>query len=151
MQKPKTKSIRSVRDILAAGPHAKLLVQHDRHQQLLGLVRQQLPPALASHCLNAQQQGETLIVHADSPVWANKLRFQLGNLQALQQIPAFQAVRQVQVRVLPTSETPTTARDPVSTLSNEAEDIIRKLAEAISDDDLRASWLRIADRKKPHA
>ncbi|NNG13671.1 MAG: DUF721 domain-containing protein [Gammaproteobacteria bacterium] len=151
MQKPKTKSVRSVKDILAAGPHAQLLAQSGLNNELLGLVRKQLSGPSSLHCVNAQLQHDTLIVHVDSPAWATKLRFQLGGLLAnLRKVPSLNGLQQVQVRVLPGAEKKLLGSVPSSArLSEESAELIRNLASAISDDALRASWLRLAKNTKP--
>ena len=150
MRKTKAKSVRSVRDILASGPHAQLLAKNGLNNELLELVRKQLSGSGRLHCVNAQLQHDTLIIHVDSPVWASKLRFQLDHLLAnLRQIPSLDGLQQIQVRVLPGAENKTLGKPPASTrLSKESAEMIRDLASAISDDTLRASWLKLAKNTK---
>ena len=151
MQKPKVKSVRSVRDILAAGPHAQLLAKNGLNNELLGLVRKQLSGPSSLHCVNAQLQHDTLIVHVDSPAWATKLRFQLGGLLTnLRKVPSLDGLLQIQIRVLPGAEKKLLSRNapPSARLSEESAELIRNLASAISDDALRASWLRLAKNTK---
>lgn len=150
MQKSKEKSVRSVRDILASGPHAQLLTQHGLNNKLLGLVRQQLSNPSSLHCVNAQLQNDTLVVHVDSPAWASKLRFQLGALlPGLRKIPSLDGLQQIQIRVLPGAENKSLGGTaPADRLTAESADMIRTLAGAISDDTLRASWLRLANKAK---
>ena len=150
MRKHKEKSVRSVRDILAAGPHAQLLAKNGLNNELLGLVRKQLSGPSSLHCVNAQIQHDTLIIHVDSPAWATKLRFQLGGLLAnLRKVPSLNGLQQVQVRVLPGAEKKLLGSVPSSArLSEESAELIRNLASAISDDALRASWLRLAKNTK---
>lgn len=150
MQKSKAKSIRSVRDILASGPHAQLLAKNGLNNELLELVRKQLSGPSRLHCVNAQLPHDTLIIHVDSPVWASKLRFQLGSLLAnLRQTLSLDGLQQIQVRVLPSAENKTLGKPPASArLSEESAEMIRDLASAISDDTLRASWLKLAKNTK---
>lgn len=151
MQKSKAKSVRSVRDILASGPHAQLLAQNGLNNELLGLVRKHLSGPSSLHCVNAQLQHETLIVHVDSPAWATKLRFQLGSLlPTLRKAPSLDGLQQILVRVLPSAKNKPTGDTPSSArLSEESAELIRNLASAITDDTLRASWLRLAKNTKP--
>jgi hypothetical protein len=151
MQKPKAKSIRSVRDILASGPHARLLTENGLNNELLGLVRRHLSGPSRLHCVNARLQHHTLIVHVDSPAWASKLRFQLGGLlPSLRNVPSLAGLQQVQIRILPSAENKSPGSPPVpARLSAESAELIRHLASAISDDSLRASWLRLAKNTKP--
>lgn len=146
MQKPKTSSVRSVKDILAAGPHAQLLAQSGLNNELLTLVRKYLSGPTSLHCVNAQIQHDTLIVHVDSPVWASKLRFQLGQLlKNLRRESSLNTLQQIQLRVLPPAKNKLLdSVTPSIQLSEESAEMIRNLASAISDDTLRASWLRLA-------
>lgn len=150
MQKSKDKSVRSVRDILASGPHAQLLTQNGLNNKLLGLVRRQLSNPSSLHCVNAQLQNNTLIVHVDSPAWASKLRFQLGGLLPdLRKIPSLDGLQQIQIRILPGAENKSSGNtSSTDKLSTESADMIRTLADAIPDDTLRASWLRLAGNTK---
>lgn len=151
MRKSKTKSVRSVRDILASGPHAQLLTKNGLNNELLGLVRKQLSRPSSLHCVNAQLQNDTLIVHVDSPAWASKLRFQLSSLLAnLRKVPSLDGLQQIQIRVLPSTEKKLLSSNAPSSvlLSEESAELIKELASAISDDALRASWLRLAKNTK---
>jgi hypothetical protein len=150
MQKSKAKSVRSVRDILASGPHAQLLAQNGQNNELLGLVRKHLSGPGSLHCVNARLQHDTLIVHVDSPAWAAKLRFQLGSLLPhLRKTPSLDGLQQILVRVLPSAENKSPGNVPASArLSEESAELIRNLASAIRDDTLRASWLRLAKNTK---
>lgn len=151
MRKPKAKSTRSVRDILASGPHAQLLAQNGLNNQLLALIRKHLSGPSSLHCVNARLQRDTLIVHVDSPAWATKLRFQLGGLlPSLRNTPSLDGLQQIQVRIMPGAENKLLSRNPPSStqLSEESAELIRDLASAISDETLRASWLRLAKNIK---
>jgi hypothetical protein len=151
MQKPKAKSMRSVRDILASGPHARLLAQNGLNNELLGLVRKQLSGSSSLHCVNARLQRDTLIVHVDSPAWATRLRFQLGGLLPnLRKTPSLAGLQQIQIRIQPGAEKKPHGSEPSSSarLSEESAVLIRSLAAAIPDETLRASWLRLAKNSK---
>ena len=152
MRKTKAKSVRSVRDILASGPHAQLLAKNGLNNELLELVRKQLSGPSRLHCVNAQLKHDTIIIHVDSPVWASKLRFQLGSLLTnLRKAASLDGLQQIQVRVLPSTEKKLLSKSPApasSLLSEESAEMIRDLASAISDDTLRASWLKLANNIK---
>ena len=152
MRKTKTKSVRSVRDILASGPHAQLLAKNGLNNELLELVRKQLSGPSRLHCVNAQLRHDMIIVHVDSPVWASKLRFQLGSLLAnLRKTASLSGLQQIQVRVLPSAENKLLSKPSApkpSLLSEESAEMIRDLANAISDDTLRASWLKLSNNIK---
>ena len=56
---------------------------------------------------------------------------------------------QIQLRVLPATEDKAFAKPPApSLLSEESAEMIRDLANGISDDTLRASWLKLAKNSK---
>ena len=85
--------------------HQQLRQLHSQihsQQKLLHHVQQLLPDTLAPHCHTAVQQQTQLTLTADSPVWANRLRYQSPSL--LQQIRATQpsiATIKVHSRPLP--------------------------------------------------
>ena len=151
MQKPKIKPMRSVRDILASGPHAQLLSENGLNNELLTLVRKHLSGPGSLHCVNARLQDDTLLVHVDSPAWATRLRFQLGSLlPGLRKVPSLNGLQQIQIRILPGAENKLPGKSATSPrVSEESAEMIRKLASAIADDTLRASWLRLAKNTKP--
>lgn len=152
MRKPKTKSIRSVRDILSNGPHVRLLRQNREHQGLVCLLRELLPAPSAAHCLSAQQQHATLVVHADSPAWSAKLRFQInGLLPVIRNKTGLQELRRVQLRILPgVTHKTLPGKSGKSRIPPETSDLIRSLAAGIRDEKLRASWLRLAGDNDTH-
>jgi hypothetical protein len=58
-------------------------------------------------------------------------------------------LQQILVRVLPSAENKSPGNVPASArLSEESAEMIRNLASAITDDTLRASWLRLAKNTK---
>ena len=150
MRKTKTKSIRSVKEILSSGPHARLLAKNGLNNGLLELIHAQLSSSSRLHCVNAQRQDTTLIIHVDSPVWASKLRFQLTSLLTkLRKTSSLKDLQQIQLRILPAAKDKAFAKPPApSLLSEESAEMIRDLANGISDDTLRASWLKLAKNSK---
>jgi len=56
--------------------HTQLLQQ----QKLLHRIQQQLPASLSPHCHTALLHNTQLTLAADSPVWANQLRYQAPTL-----------------------------------------------------------------------
>jgi hypothetical protein len=62
----------------------QLCSQIQNQQKLLHKIKQLLPDTLAPHCYTAVQRQTQLILTTDSPVWANRLRYQAPSL--LQQI-----------------------------------------------------------------
>jgi hypothetical protein len=61
-------------------PLRQLRTQLQEQQRLLQQVQQWLPAPLSTHCHNAAWQQTRLILAADSPVWADQLRYQTPHL-----------------------------------------------------------------------
>ncbi|NNG12005.1 MAG: DUF721 domain-containing protein, partial [Halobacteria archaeon] len=105
---------------------------------------------LNEHCRVLSLRDSTLVLAADSPVWAARLRFhtpplvkQLRNQQAVK-------VRTVQVRVRP-PDTPQVAEINLPgprRLSARNADTLRQTACSVSDPGLKAALMRLASRKR---
>ncbi len=61
-------------------PLRQLRTRLQEQQRLLRQVQQWLPAPLSIHCHNAAWQHTQLILAADSPVWADQLRYQAPRL-----------------------------------------------------------------------
>ena len=76
-----------------------LMVRVANEQSMLEIVRSQLPPREAAHCIGASVRGTTLIVLADSASWASRLRFQTKNLvEELSHVEQFAKVKKAIVQ-----------------------------------------------------
>lgn len=70
------RSPKSVRRLLLDKPTLKFLDREIAAQQALLIeLRQCLPTDLGSHCVAARISDHRLTLHADSPVWATRLRY----------------------------------------------------------------------------
>ena len=75
------------------------LYQKIRQQQdLLAVVRGELPKPLGEHCLSAVLDGAILALSTDSPVWSAKLRFHTPRLLS-QLRKAHPGIANIRIRV----------------------------------------------------
>lgn len=109
---------------------------------LLENLTEQLPAAIRSHCVAARRDGDTLIVLADSPVWATRLRYALPRI--MRDLP----VRNLRVRVAPTAETPRRPRKGVPKLPESAAAALEHTADSLDDPELSAVLRRIASHRQ---
>jgi len=111
-------------------------------------VHELIPPPLNAHCRVLAVRDDTLVVAADSPVWAARLRYQSSQL--VKQLSGISSVklRTVQVRVRasdhPTGDRITPIRQPVSGRNSMA---LKQAARSVTDAGLKAALLRLAGRR----
>lgn len=136
----------SVAKFFSAGVLPRLL----ERQRLLAELDQQLsrllPPPLDAHCKVLNLRGDCLILAVDSPLMANRLRFQTRTL--LQQLAAVKSVtvRTIQLRILPPTARATRKTRKNNPLSEANARLLRQTADALQDEGLRAALLRVASR-----
>lgn len=144
----KARSLKSVRHLLNDKPTLKsLAAEVDSQKALLADIRRLLPVDLAAHCLSARLDGQTLILHTDSPVWASRLRFLSAELHILLQND-FPALRKVKVKMLPAQQSPT-RRQVTTYRSAAAADVLHAAASGISDTELRTALQRLGTKLAP--
>jgi len=117
--------------------------------ELDSLVHGLIPSPLNEHCRVLSVRDDTLVVAADSPVWAARLRFQSSRL--VKQLSGVSSVklRTVQVRVRASEQPPdgrriTPIRQPVSGRNSMA---LKQAARSVTDAGLKAALLRLASRR----
>ena len=77
----------------------RLLDRVADEQNMLEIVRSQLPPREAAHCIGASVKGTTLVILADSASWASRLRFHTNNLvEGLHHVEQFAKVEKAIVQ-----------------------------------------------------
>jgi hypothetical protein len=133
----------SVRQHLFSSPELlSLRKQFLEQDELLNLVKKQLPAELRQHCTAIHRQGQTLIINVDAAVWATKMRF------LTRQITQTTGARQVRIRV--TTPQSMTQR-PVKTAavqprrSSAAIAVLDDAARHQPDEELRQALQRLAD------
>ena len=130
------------------GEHLSALLGQLQHlRRLTALLRGALPEPLASHCLAANLDGETLVVGCDSAVWATKLRYQVPAVLArLRNHPDVPALAQIRIRVQPLREAQRRAVPRRARLSAHNGQLISAMAEETADPALKAALLRLSRR-----
>lgn len=116
--------------------------------ELDALVHELTPSPLNAHCRVLAVRDDILVVAADSPVWAARLRYQSSQL--VKQLSGVSSVklRTVQVRVRASEQSPecriTPIRKPVSGRNSMA---LKQAARSVTDAGLKAALLRLAARR----
>ena len=110
---------------------------------LLENLLSQLPPDFRPHCAGIRPDGDTLVVFADSPVWATRLRYEAPR------ILSETGFRKLRVRVAAASATSPPAVRKAPSLPAAAAALLRETAAGVADPDLAAALLRLASRHRP--
>jgi hypothetical protein len=128
---------------------AREIVEHAmRLESLAQQLREELEPVLTKHFRVAAIDGGRLLLHADSPAWAARLRYQVpALLSSLRGRPGLAGLQSVQIRVRPPSSEPA-ARPRRPRLSAQAGISIRTAASACEHPELRQALLRLARRAR---
>ena len=135
--------------ILGKSQVSRLLAGASVLEKLAVIVHELLPPPLREHCRVLSVRGETLVMAADSPVWAARLRFHSPNL--VKQLDNIQTVklRTIHVRVRPVDKPPAAVRRlNKPSLSAENSLALEQTARGVTDPGLKAALLRLARRKR---
>ena len=151
--KSQQKKLRSVSSILATSARtqqSRMLEKMQAQSVLLQTVQALLPTQSQTHCLSAQLQQDTLVVHVDSSAWAAKLRFQLAAcLPALRRQPGYHLANKVSVRVQPQHASTQPDSGSRKTMPPQLAQYIRELGSAIRDEKLRERWIKLANNDTP--
>ena len=136
-------SLKSVRHLLQDKPTLHHL-EHETNAQraLLAEIRRLLPGELAAHCVSARLHGERLVLHADSPVWASRLRFMSAELLSLLE-NGDRSLREIKIRLLPTRGQGTKRTHPARR-SQTAGDIVAESAQHVESAPLRRALQRLS-------
>ena len=141
------RSPKSVRRLLQDKPTLKFLDREIAAQHALLIeIRQSLPDDLAPHCVNAQMRDALLTLHADSPVWATRLRYlAIQLLNVLKH--AHPDLREIRIKLLPEQHASQCRRDPVHR-SDKAATLIRDMAGDTGQGALQDALLRLSSAVK---
>jgi hypothetical protein len=136
--------------IVSAFGHLKqLTARAARVVELETALRARLPPTLAAHVSLGAVENGSLVLFADSPAWASKLRIITPQLLAdLPTEPDFSGVRSIRVRVRAREEQRPAVRPERLRMGPAAARDMRAQAEAIGDDGLREALRRLARRAR---
>lgn len=114
------------------------------------LLKKSLPAELRPHCQLANIKGNTLILLANSTVWASRIRYQGPQLlKTLQQNERFKHITELQLRIQPQTGITRGNRIPrQASMSSEAASYLQQFAESVDDADLRSALERLASRRR---
>jgi hypothetical protein len=137
-----------INNLLGKSEVARLLARARALKKLDVELHDLIPPPLNDHCRILSIRDNTLVLAADSPVWAARLRFHATQL--VKQLSNSRTVnlRTVRVRVRPPASAQAShpARKPVP-VSRENSHTLKQAAREITDPGLRAALLRLASRR----
>ncbi|HEY0634530.1 MAG TPA: DUF721 domain-containing protein [Gammaproteobacteria bacterium] len=130
------------------GPYGKLIersrLYHTLHTRLESVLGQEI----ASHYRIQNLREGLLLLQADAPSWASRLRFELPRLlDQLRASPELRLLRDIRVRVVP-PEVPRAPRVRRAKLSSKAASVLEGAADATEDPQLRDALRRLARRGK---
>jgi hypothetical protein len=134
--------------LLGASQYSRLVNQARVLKTLEEFLLELLPADLNTHCRLLAIREDTLVLAADSPVWASRLRFH--SPQLLKQLNHTQSVklRTVQIRVRPPEPFIPDERHKTSRQrSKNSTAALQQVAQAISDPGLKSALLRLANRQ----
>ena len=137
-----------IKKLLLGSQYSRLV---SRARSLMALethLQELLPETLKTHCrLLALREG-TLVLAADSPVWATRLRFHAPQL--VKQFNRNQTVNlhTIQIRVRPPERIiPAQRRNSMPRRSKNSTTALQQVAQTVSDPGLKSALLRLANRE----
>ncbi|MHC9509905.1 DciA family protein [Kangiella sp. M94] len=94
---------KSVADVLNS-PESELKSLLDKANSLKSItdsIHQHLPKDLQKHCSVSEYNKTSLVITADSPVWATRLRYQSSELLAQLRKAGFLGLANIQIKIAP--------------------------------------------------
>jgi len=124
---------------------ARLLSRARTYSELDAELHALIPAPLNSHCRILSIRDDTLVLAADSPVWAARLRFHTTQLVKQLSTSRTVTVRTVSVRVRPRESRPSVrpAGRQLPIPGKHAQ-TLRQVAREVTDPGLRAALLKLA-------
>jgi hypothetical protein len=138
-----------INKLLGTGVLASLLARSRELRGIDILLADLLPAPLNAHCRVLSIRNSVLVLAADSPVWAARLRFhapQLGK-QLAEQLDANRHTIHVRVRP-PETALPPEPHKPVIPPGRQGIAALQQAAQGISDPELKTALLRLANRER---
>ena len=136
-----------INKITGGGRYTQLLSRARELMTLDKRLHELIPVPLNEHCRTLTVSGTTLILAADSPVWAARLRFHASGLvKQLAEYPRLD-IRTVRVRVTPAQRlSPPGKHHRMPALTSRGAASLKQAAQSVSDPALKAGLLRLAQR-----
>lgn len=124
------------------------------------LIKTMLVNPLTEHVTVANLNNETLILHVDSPVWANQLRFETLTLikkikLASNKHPELRTIRHLRIKIsvpIKTNTKPDTTPNQSNNHSttDRASRILKDISSGINDLEIKGAIKRLSERLKTH-
>jgi len=137
-----------INNLLGTGRLAGLLARSRDLRKLDALLAELLPDPLNAHCRMLSIRNTVLVLAADSPVWAARLRFhapQLVKQLALRE-PAKRHTIHVRVRPPETALLPQPRKPVNGRPGRQGVAALQQAAQSVSDPELKTALLRLANR-----
>jgi hypothetical protein len=137
-----------IRKLLGGSQYSRLVSQARSLMALEVSLQELLPEPLNAHCRLLAIREETLVLAADSPVWAARLRFHAPQLVTQLRHTQSVKLRTIRVRVRPPERNVATEhRKTTIQCSKESKASLQQVAQTISDPGLKTALLRLANRQ----
>ena len=140
-----------INKLLGAGVLAGLLARSRELRKMDVLLAELLPAPLNAHCRILSIKNTILVLAADSPVWAARLRFQAPQLvqQLTQHLSGKRRTIQVRVRPPETVLVPPPQKPGIRP-GTQGIAALQQAARTVSDPELKTALLRLANRGCNH-
>lgn len=139
-----------IKKLLLGSQYSRLVSQARTLMALETRLQELLPAPLKTHCRLLTIRADTVVLAADSPVWAARLRFHAPQL--VKQLNCIQTVKlhTVQIRVRPPERNvPTQRRKSMPLRNRNSTTALQQVAQSVSDPGLKSALLRLANRQLP--
>ena len=137
-----------IRKLLVGSQYSRLISRARTLMVMDALLQEQLPASLKAHCRLLAIRDETLVLAADSPVWAARLRFHAPQLVKQLSLSQTVKLRTVRIRVRPPERgVPAQCRRTMPRRSKSSTAALQQLAQNVSDPGLKTAILRLANRQ----
>jgi len=137
-----------IRKLLVGSQYSRLIFRARTLMVMEALLQVQLPTPLKEHCRLLAIRDETLVLAADSPVWAARLRFHAPQLVKQLNLSQTVKLRTVRIRVRPPERVaPAQCCKPMPQRSKSSTAALQQLAQIVSDPGLKTAILRLANRQ----
>ena len=136
-----------INKLLGTGVLAGLLARSRELRKMDILLAELLPAPLNSHCRILSIRNSILVLAADSPVWAARLRFQAPQLvkQLTQHLSGKRCTIHVRVRPPETALAPPPQKPGIRP-GIQGIAALQQAAQTVSDPELKTALLRLANR-----
>lgn len=125
------------------------LFEHAKNiQHFESRLHEYLASPMNKHFKLANYSNSTLILHADSPTWAAKLRYSIPViLKYMQKDCQFNSLKTIRIKVVPAINQLGRATTRRLNISATSANFLNDVALSLADNELRASLLKIASHK----